>query len=66
MKKLANIDYDVTDCVTAGKIDYLVNLTKDRDDLIKNAKVPTLDEMETLSSERFALILFHPHLDEPL
>ena len=66
MKKLAQINYDVTDYVTAGKIDYLVNLTKDRDDLIKNAKVPTLDEMEMLPSDKCALILFHPHLDGPL
>jgi hypothetical protein len=66
MKKLASLNYDVTDYLTSGKIDYLVDLTKGRDDLIKNAKVPTLDEMELLPDEQCALVLYHPHLDGPL
>ena len=66
MKKLASLNYDVTDYLTSGKIDYLVALTQGRDDLIKNAKVPTLDEMELLPDEQCALVLYHPHLDGPL
>ena len=66
MNKIASRNFDATDLVIAGKIDYLVDLTKGRDDLIKNAKVPTPGEMELLPDSQCALILYHPHLDNPL
>lgn len=54
----------MTDYITAGNIQYLADITKDNDELVKNAHVPTLDEAEQLPSDEFALILFHPHLGE--
>jgi hypothetical protein len=62
MKKLASLQYDVTDLVTAGQIDYLVEITKGKDELIKNAHIPSLDETEKMADDKFALILFHPHI----
>lgn len=62
MRKLANLNYDITDFVTASKIDYVIKITKDKDELIKNAHVPSLDEIEKMPDDQFALILFHPHL----
>jgi len=62
MKKFAGISYDVTDLVSDGRIEYLVSLTKDdADDLIKNAHIPSKDEVEAMPSEDFAVILYHPH-----
>jgi hypothetical protein len=62
MKKLATLLYDVTDFITAGNIQYLADITKNNDELVKNAHVPTLDEAEQMSDDEFALVLFHPHL----
>ena len=61
-QKFAGMAYDVTDFVSEGKIDYLVNLTKgDSDELTKTAHVPSREEAEQLPGEDFALVLFHPH-----
>jgi hypothetical protein len=62
MKKLATLQYDVTDLVTAGKIDYLIEVTKGKDELVKNAHIPSLEEAEDMPDEQFALILYHPHI----
>lgn len=62
MKKLATLQYDVTDLVTAGKIEYLIEVTKGKDELVKNAHIPSLEEAEELPDEQFALILYHPHI----
>lgn len=62
-KKFAGMAYDVTDFVSEGKIDYLVNLTKgDSDELTKTAHVPSREEAEQLPGEDFALVLYHPHI----
>jgi hypothetical protein len=62
MKKLATLQYDVTDLVTAGQIDYLIEVTKGKDELVKNAHIPSLEETEEMPDEKFALILYHPHI----
>jgi hypothetical protein len=62
MKKLATLQYDVTDLVTAGQIDYLIDITKGKDELVKNAHIPSLEETEEIPDEQFALILYHPHI----
>ena len=62
-KKFAGMAYDVTDFVSEGKIDYLVNLTKgDSDELTKTAHIPSREEAEQLPGEDFAVVLFHPHM----
>lgn len=62
MKKLANQLYDVTDMVTSGKIEYLIEVTKGKDELVKNAHIPSLEEVEDMPDKDFALVLFHPHI----
>jgi hypothetical protein len=62
MKKLASLTYDVTDLVTAGQIQYLVEVTEGKDELVKNAHVPSLEEIEGMPDSQFALVLFHPHI----
>ena len=66
MKKLAMLKYDITDLITSGEIDYIVNITKGKDELVKNARVPSLDEIEAMPDSQFALVLYHPHLDSTL
>ena len=62
MKKLATQIYDITDLVSSDKIDYIVNITKDNDELVKNAHIPSLEEVEEMPDSQFALVLFHPHI----
>ena len=62
MKKLANQLYDVTDMVTSGKVDFLIEVTKGKDELVKNAHIPSLEEVEDMPDSQFALVLYHPHL----
>lgn len=63
MKKFAGMSYDVTDLVSEGKINYLVNLVKgDPDELTKTAHIPSKDELEGMSSNDFALVLYHPQI----
>ncbi|MFA6295591.1 MAG: hypothetical protein WC666_04210 [Candidatus Paceibacterota bacterium] len=62
MKKLANQLFDVTDMVTSGKIEYLVGVTKGKDELVKNAHIPSLEEVEDMPDSQFALVLYHPHM----
>jgi len=62
MKKFAGISYDVTDLLSDGRIEYLVSLTQnDPDDLIKNAHIPSKDEVEAMPAEDFAVVLYHSH-----
>jgi len=61
-KRFLGVPYDVTDFVTNGQIDYLMNLTKgDSDELEKTAHIPSRDEVEAMPNNEFALILYHPH-----
>jgi hypothetical protein len=63
MKKFAGLSYDVTDLLSDGKIEYLIGLTKDDpDELIKNAHIPSKEEVENMSTEDFALVVYHPHV----
>lgn len=61
MKNLLGMSFDITDAVTAGEIEYLTTLTNGREDLVKNAHVASVDEVEDMPEENFALILYHPH-----
>lgn len=62
MKKLASQLFDVTDMVTAGKIDYLIEVTKGKDELVKNAHIPSLEEVEDMPDSQFALVMYHPQM----
>ena len=62
MKQLVSRLYDISDLVTAGKISYVVEITKGKDELVKCAHVPSFDELSDIPDEQFALILYHPHL----
>ena len=62
MKKFAGASMDVSDLLSDEKIDYLVGLSEgDPDDLIKNAHIPSKDEVATMPTDDFALVLYHPH-----
>jgi hypothetical protein len=61
MKKFAGASMDVSDLLSDEKIDYLVGLSEgDPDDLIKNAHIPSKDEVATMPTDDFALVLYHP------
>ena len=65
MIKFAGMAYDATDMVTEGRIDYLVNLTKDDpDELTKNAHIPSREEVEEMPMDQFALVLHHPRVGQ--
>ena len=62
MKKFVGLSYDVSDLVSEGQIDYLVNLTKDDpDELTKTAHIPSKEEIDEMPNEDFALVLYHSH-----
>jgi hypothetical protein len=65
MIKFAGMSYDATDMVTEGRIDYLVNLTKnDPDELTKNAHIPSREEVEEMPTDQFALVVYHPRVGQ--
>lgn len=64
MKKFANYPIDVTDMIIEGNIEYLSKITNGIEEQIKEAHVPSLEELIERPNEDFALILYHPHLGE--
>jgi hypothetical protein len=64
MKKFAIYPIDVTDMVLEGKIEYLSKITSNLDEQIKEAHIPSLEELLDKPTEDFALVLYHPQFGE--
>lgn len=63
-KQIALIPIDVTDKIIAGEIDYLSDITRDMNQQVKEAHVPSIEELQEHPNEDFGLVLYHPHLGE--
>jgi len=64
MKKLFNQIYDCTDYLLANNIEPVANLVSNLSDMAKTASVHSSDEINNLTSEEVALILYHPRIGE--
>jgi hypothetical protein len=62
MKKLAAMSFDVVDLVTSGNLNELAEITKGQDELVKNAHVPTIDEVNKMPNDNFALVIYDADL----
>ena len=64
MKKLFNINYDVTDYLVSNDVQTVANTVAEMSGMAKSASIHSTDERDMLDNENVALVLFHPHLGE--
>jgi hypothetical protein len=64
MKKLFNINLDVTDYLLSNDVETVANVVNDLSGMAKTASVHSSDERDKLSDENVALILYHPNIGE--
>ncbi len=56
--KLLNKNYDITDEVTSGNVEKVADLVSSMDDSIKQAFIPSIEEVAERNEDDFALVLF--------
>lgn len=60
MKKLASMPLDVVDEILQEDLDSLLDLIEDLPENVKTAHIPSLEDIEAMEEENFALVMFHP------
>lgn len=64
MKRLFNINLDVTDYLLSNNIEPVADLVSGLSDMAKTASVHSAEERDLLVEEESALILYHPRIGE--
>lgn len=64
MKRLFNINLDVTDYLLSNDVETVAEAVEDLSGMAKTASVHSADERDVLDNENVALIMYHPRIGE--